>query len=305
MPVFLRRNRTSLASLLVDEPVVSSESDQKRIRASLNGFVKRAKIPDSVVRELRASVDGYSKRPPADAALADQMLLILLNRYTKRRPQRGLFDDQTSDLKMPQASSGVEAGARIQLFHKIQRPFYHGVDDLCDASGENVEQFLRLAGSLVEVAELNIIRRRNVISLSPKAQDKLLRERAIQMLKDWQFPMHVEVRALVNGVAEVCREKSLEPNAPLDAGANALGIPQSDYDLLFTEQPHLARVLQFAVAHNAVSLVPNYPQGGNGREWCLIEVCGPAALVHGLTLRRGGFVEGDLEKLTELVGETS
>jgi hypothetical protein len=301
MPVFSRRNRTSLSNLLNMNADFSSESDSTKIEEQVRAFAKRAGIPDSKVEEMRMSVDGYATTDQPDRAVRAQMLLILLNRYIKRRPQGDLFESQVEESRMPTANSGIRASAEIQLLHKVKRPFYFGPKMLFDASGENIEQFLRLAGCLVEVAELNIIRRREIVSLSATIQNKLLRQRATEMLSGWQFPMHSQVRVLVDAMATKCLAKTLEGNAPLDGGANAFGIPQDDYATMFSAHPQFARVVQFAVAHNAISLVPHYQQGGNNREWCLLEICGPAALVHGLTLKRGGFIESSIEQILELV----
>ena len=38
---------------------------------------------------------------------------------------------------------------RIQLMHEFGRPYYFGMDVLCDGASENAELFLQLAGRLV------------------------------------------------------------------------------------------------------------------------------------------------------------
>lgn len=60
-------------------------------------------------------------------------------------------------------------------------------------------------------------------------------------------------------------------------------------------------MLQFAVAYNAVLLVPNYKQGS--KTWCLLELGGMVILAHGLSLKRGGFLEGDSRELASMVEE--
>jgi hypothetical protein len=73
-----------------------------------------------------------------------------MNRYAKRIPQTGLFGENADpDPSRPLAvDSSVFEASRLHLFHSYRRPYYFGIDDLCDASSENAEQFLRLAAIL-------------------------------------------------------------------------------------------------------------------------------------------------------------
>jgi hypothetical protein len=59
--------------------------------------------------------------------------------------------------------------------------------------------------------------------------------------------------------------------------------------VLLEGEDELSLVLKFAIAYGAIIAVRNYGQGG--KEWCLLELSGPVCLRHGLTLKRGGFLE--------------
>ncbi len=99
-------------------------------------------------------------------------------------------------------------------------------------------------------------------------------------------------------MARECREVSLLPNARLDAGANAFGIPEDEIRALLEGQDETASILKFAVAHGAIVVQRDYGQGS--KNWCLIELSGIVCLAHGLTLKRGGFLERRVENLVAM-----
>ena len=146
--------------------------------------------------------------------------------------------------------------------------------------------------------ETRLIRGKRAM-LGSSDQHKLLRKRAQEMLDEWSFPRFQFVRRLADCIAGQCLTRSLEGNASLGGGANAFGIPQEEFDAIPDEHPHLAQVLQFGVAYNAFVLVPNH--GTKKRLWCLIELGGVLLLHHGLTLKRGGFLERHAEDLVRLL----
>jgi len=304
MPLFASRDLVNLSDLLRTAPEPIPSAKHKELEASVGAMQSKLAISDARCVALAQIIDNYRPggRPvPPDIHLA--MLSILMHRYAKRTPQRSLFQ-QDADPDPPKqltADSTVYDGGRIHLLHKYGRPYYFGINDLCDAGSENAEQFLRLAAILVDQVAARLIRRAKQPSLDAATQNRLLRQNAEQLINSWNFPRYQLVRNLVTSIAERCVAVSLEPNAWLGQGANAYGILQKEFDQVPITYPDLARVLQFAIAYNAFTVVPRYEC--KGQTWCLLELGGMVILKHGLTLKRGGFLEGTAEELNRLIEE--
>lgn len=304
MDVFNRRGLKNLGDLLSTTPETIAAGKRERLTQHVDAVQHRNSVSAERRNGLEQEIAKYlagAEESGEDLRLA--MLAILLERYAKRIPQRGLFDEATSDVE-PNRPLTVDAsiadGARIHLLHRQDRPYYFGIDTLCDASSENAEQFLQLAARLVSQSETQLIRAKSP-TLRSAVQHKLMRERAAEMVSQWDFPQFQLVRRLADGIAAECVTKSLEGNASLGGGATGFGIPQEEFDAIPTTHPELARVLQFGVAYNAFVLVPKH--GTKRRLWCLVELGGVLLLHHGLTLKRGGFLERRTDDLVRLLGE--
>lgn len=304
MEVFNRRGLHNLGDLLSTEAETIAAGKREKLAKRADALQRRYAVSAERRRGLEKEVSDYLKGTDEDQEdMRLAMLSILLERYAKRIPQRELFEDGSGDADPNRpltADAGVADGARIHLLHHHDRPYYYGIDPLCDASTENAEQFLQLAARLVSQSETQLIRAKPP-TLSSGVQHKLLRERATEMVREWDFPQHHFVRRLADGIAKECIVKSLEGNASLKGGATAFGIPQEEFEAIPNSRPDLARVLQFGVAYNAFVLVPKHET--KKRLWCLIELGGVLLLHHGLTLKRGGFLERHIDDLVRLLGE--
>ena len=91
----------------------------------------------------------------------------------------------------------------------------------------------------------------------------------------WDYPQESSVRRVVQCIADHCLKKSMEPNGAVIA--NAFGILQSEFDTLATSAPETARILQFAVAYNALTRAEPFLQEqgmvpARTRRRCLAEI---------------------------------
>ena len=303
MDVFNRRGLHSLEDLLSSTDELLPAGKCQQLGRHVDTLQRRYRISTERRSGLEKEVDDYLAANTGangeDMRLG--LLSVLFERYAKRIPQPNLFSENPDDAEPNRplkVDAGVADGARIHLLHRYERPYFYGIDTLCDASSENAEQFLQLAAELVSRLETMLIRGRRP-TLPSGEQHKLLRKRAKRIVDEWNFPRCQSVRRLADGIAAECLAKSREGNASLGGGATAFGIPQEEFDAIPGTRPDLAQVLQFGVAYNALVLVPNYST--KKRMWCLVELGGVLLLHQGLTLRRGGFLERRADDLVRLI----
>lgn len=301
MEAFRQNEITDLADILQTKIDPIADSLIQKLKQHVQATGKRFKLGPSRMKEYSDLVNAFAEGDESvteDVQLA--MLRVVLHRYSKRVPQQELmFGEEAPDPTRPiKVDSAIFDAACIHLLHESNRPYYVGIDSLCDASSENAEMFLRISDALVKAAEVNLLKQK-APSLSAKEQHRLLRERAEEIVKGWSFPEARRFKKVADWIAQKCLDRTLEPNAPLGAGANAFGIPAEDFESMGANYPQLAQVLKYAIAYNALCLVPN--TSCKNREWCLFELGGPLIVFHGLPLKRGGFVEGKVEQLAGLV----
>lgn len=312
MTVFQKRGINDLAEILATATPVLTAAKRAEIQQSVTALANRLALAPATVAELEAEIDRYFRGSQSDGPpeLRATALKILMERYVRRNATPSLFDELDTlteeetirnSQRMPKASASLVEGARVHLLHTADRPLFFGLDLVSDASSENAELFLRLCGRLVAQSETQLIRAKSG-TLDAKTQNRLLRERAGEIIREWDFPHANAVRKLADKIALQCVEKSLEPNASLGAGATAFGIPESQFAQISERHPDLAQALKYGVAYNAFEIDRSEAKH---REWRLIQLGGPHLLRDGLTLKRGGFLERSVQDLVDLLVEGS
>jgi hypothetical protein len=301
LAVLHRRGSLNLRNLLDRvQPASIAEAD---LRVMLDENANLAKKNGLTNDQVAAMEAGYPDDLAPDVKAA--LTRILLHRELRRTPQQSLFGAPTEDepgaQDLPKVQRAMATGAELQLLHRFDRPFYFGFDRIADAANENIEQFVTLASVLVDQLETQAIRGR-ALSLEARQQHKAVREHAQKLVDDWDFPYAPQVRHLVNYIAERCLDLTLRDNAPLTDGANALGVPAAELNLL-DGRDELSRVLHYALAYQALILVE--PYNCKGKIWALFELGGVPTIAKGLTLSRGGFAEGNLSQLRTALGEAA
>jgi hypothetical protein len=299
------RNATDFAALLPGEAPTLPRGKVRELAAAVDRDQAKLSIIDPRRSEIDKLVSAYltgatSYDKTEEVGLA--MSRILLHRYANRIQHMtpSLFEDFDPDPKSPlKADAGVAEAARLHLHDAYNRPFHYGVTDLCDASNENAELFLQFAGALVARMETRAIRNQTPV-LTAAMQESALVEKARAIMDGWSFAFARRVRALVDAIATECLQVSLLPNARLGAGANAIGIPEDEMKELLRSEGELALILKHALANGAITVRRDYGQGG--KLWCLIELSGTVCLAHGLTFKRGGFLEKRVAYLQQVGG---
>ena len=297
------RRATRLEPLLSTAVPTLPEGKRRELRERVEATRLKLSIASSMHDEIEKLIDAFSAKRSVDLPQDVRFVSveILLNRYANRiaKGTPDLFGEHSSEPTVPLSmKSEIAEAAEIALMHQYERPFYYGFNVLCDASDENTEQFLKLAGALVERLEVLAITGKN-LQLKPRDQHRILRRKAVDLIKEWNFPFASSARRLIGRMGEACHDVSVQPNARLGAGANAWGVPMSEMTRLLESDDELANVLKYAHAYGVVNVQRDYGQGG--RKWALIELGGAVCLAHGLTFRRGGFLERKVDDLRKAV----
>lgn len=307
LPDLTRHGVRSLNGL--KEKVEPTPQQVEQVTALPERTARELAIPRLQLEQIRERVYAFvARKEDLDLqVVAPAMMNILLHRqarHNRGQPQRGLFgsDESMAEPASVEPDLDIAAGAQVHLWHNFGVPYLAGFDTLADLGTENVETFLQLAWQLVRLLETQAVRSDHPESLTVKQQHDVLQKEAKHIVKAWSFPHATDVRKLSHEIAQVCKDRSLRPNAPLGGGANAIGVEQSEFlDVIHDRK--LADALFYGMAYSGFTLIPD--RKAKGKIWSLIELGGPLIAYHGLTTRRGGFVELKLSDVSQMLRKDS
>ena len=307
LPDLTRHGVTSLNSLKLK--VEPTPQQVEEVSGLPERVARELAIPRPQLEQIRDRVYTFLARKPDLnlQVMSPAMMNILLHRqarHNRTQTQRALFggDESMAEPAAVEPDMEIAAGAQVHLWHHYGVPFFAGFDTVADLGTENVETFLQLAWQLVRLLETQAVRGEDPERMTVKQQHDVLQKEARHIVEAWSFPHAMDVRCLAHRIAEVCLERSLRPNAPLGGGANAIGIERSDFKGVVGDRK-LADALFYGMAYSAFTLIPD--RRAMGKVWSLIELGGPMIAYHGLTTRRGGFVEMKLSNVSEMLRKES
>ena len=272
-PLLGPRRLVVLSDLLGDQEELIAPSSIRELSESVDASQRRLKVADPRRTAFEEEVDAFrvGGRPVAQARPppGERVISVLLHRYDRRRKEGAtLFDADPEPSRPIVANPGVYEAARLHLLHRFGRPFYFGIDDLCDSSSENAELFLQLSAVLVDAVETQVIRSKGP-QLSAGTQHRLLRQRAEWIIGRWNFPLSSRRSAgwSVRLAKEVRRGY---PGAERQFGSprTRTELPKRSSRRSPRDAPRLgpANPVRRGVQRGPCSWCPNYKQGEAGTD---------------------------------------
>lgn len=259
-------------------------------------------------QSLESAAPHMVKATP-DAAIELFALKILLARDEAKRQLSLEIAPLTANELDDRDSPQVKSAAEIFLREDAGIPYYFGIDRLCSLATSNVEELLAMAAALYDALQAKEILRRSEPTLSPREQEKILREVA-KRKREFIPKNHTEgtrAQRLLDAIGDFCRGKTFQENAPYAPGVTGIRLSQSQLGKLDSgqgplEKPFalLKRVLSECVAENL--LVARSSQASGSREGGTVLYLNRLLGAHfGLPVQMGGWQDVTCEELLEWI----
>lgn len=271
------------------------------LRATLQPHERNARYS-----EWSARAEKRSEEPSLDALLEFFVTRILVVRDVSKK-------QMSFDLALPAGAiddkdnSSLRAAAEIFLHEELELPFYYGMERLCVMATYNVEELLSMAAALYEGIVAKQVLRTRHHELSPRDQEKILRDVAARRLKfvPKQHTEGTRAQKLITSIGGYCRSRTFLSNAPYAPGVTGVRLSQSELEKLqgrtrpLGEQGDLLRrVLSECIAENL--LVLRASGASTSRDAGSILYLNRTLCAHfGLPLQMGGWQDVSCTDLIE------
>lgn len=293
---FLSDKREEVLLENLDQEVV--QEIKKKISASAGKEIKRF---EAIIRE----VETQSKEIKIhDLCRRLKRLEILIQREVNKSQKSFPFNEvSTQALRKHERNSSIIEAAELFLAEDYKLPYYFAAKRLVTLSSRNIQQFLRLAGSLFEEIMMAIRLGRDRESfLSPERQDSIIRKVAGTFLKEIpvMVPNGSAVLRFVTAIAEMCKDETYRPTAPYAPGVTGTAFYMREYEFLKEsakkgdeKSKRLFQIIESAVAHNILEPESNYKC--KGKIFLVLNLNRLLCVPFHLPLQRGGFREQKLD----------
>lgn len=250
---------------------------------------------------------------PRDRALAWRGLEILIERRL-RRPQKGLFDDDSPippEELTKEADAAVRHAAELFLAREFDLPYYFGAERIARLASLNIEQFLGLSSGIFEEVIAGELIRSGTTVISARRQHALMKKAAHSFWAD--IPNKVrhgrEVRAFLDSVGRFAEWYTYRPTAPNDPGVGGTAMRMSERRSLMNsdslakrpDRQRFADLLASALAHNY--LVADLDYSCKGDLWMVLNLNRLLCVHYNLPLGYGLYKERPLEELCRWVDD--
>lgn len=256
-----------------------------------------------------ARAEQYTIDPNVESLLELYVTRILLVRDESKR-QLALDLTLTEEELGDRDNSQVRAAAELFMHEELGVPYYFGIDKLCVMATNNVEELLAHAAALYVGLQAKQVLRKGELILSPREQEKLLREAAYRK-REFIPKSHTEgtrAQRLLDSIGAFCYDQTFAPNAPYAPGVTGVRLSRTELAKLTSPTKlfgpsgvTLERVLAECVAENL--LVQRDSQATGSRDSGTIFYLNRFLCVHyGLPLQMSGWRDvslGDLIKWME------
>ena len=239
-----------------------------------------------------------------------RMLEILIQREISKPQKSFPFYEVTSEaLKKHESNKAIIEAAELFLAKEYKLPYYFSAQRLVTLSSYNIQQFLKLAGSLFEEIMMAIRLGRDGESfISPERQDSIIKKVAKDFLNEipTMVPNGSHVFRFITAIGDMCKQETYRSTAPYAPGVTGTALTMNEYEFLKKSAKKgdeksqiLYRTIESAVAYNILEPEPNYKC--KGKKFLVLNLNRLLCVPFQLPLQKGGFREQKLNTLFQWV----